>query len=273
VSGNRSHNGWSRELTVLDGGAAHRRRSDRSGAVIHVLLAEPVGLVRAGLHSLLEREPDLRVAGEAVTGDEAVARAAELRPDVVLMDMRVPGLGALAATERIVADSDRSEVRVVMLTASEAEEDLFGALRAGASGFMALDTDPDELVRAVRIVAGGGAQLSPSATARVLDEITAVPDAHLRSAQDFEELTIRERDIVVLAALGLTNGEIAQRLVISPATVKTHVSRAMRKLGADTRAKLVALAHQSGFVRHHPPVDASPPPVASAVSWRPSIAG
>ena len=270
-SSNSSHSGWSPQLTVLHGGAGQRRQPvDRAAPVIDVLLAEPVGLVRAGLRTLLEGESDITVAGEAMTADQAVARAAELCPDIVVIDLRLAG--GLAAARRIINAGAADHVRVLMLTASESEEDLFAALQAGASGFMPLDTDPVELVRAVRVVAGGGAQLSPFATARLLDEVTAGADASSEYAEDFEDLTIRERDIVVLAAMGLTNGEIAERLVISPATVKTHVSRAMRKLHTDTRAKLVALAHQSGFVRYHRAVDlraTAEPPLAH----RPSHAG
>jgi DNA-binding NarL/FixJ family response regulator len=257
IGSSRSHDRWTRQLTVLDGGAPHRRRIDRTRrATISVLLAQPVGLVRAGIRSLLEGERDIRVAGEAATGEQAVARAAELRPQVVLMDVHLPGLGGLAAARQIVAASGAAEVGVVALTASECDEDLFGALRAGASGFMPLDTEPADLVRAVRVVARGGAQLSPFATARLLDVLPSVPDPRSRHAEEFDDLTVRERDIVVLVALGLSNCEIAERLVISPATVKTHVSRAMRKLHADTRARLVALAHESGFVRRHRTVDA-----------------
>jgi DNA-binding NarL/FixJ family response regulator len=222
-----------------------------------VLLAEGVGLVRAGLRSLLEGEHDITVAGEASGGEQAVALATRTRPDVVLMDIRLPGLGGLAATRRILADCDPSEIRVVILTADEREGDLFGALRSGARGFVLLDTEPVELLRAVRCVAGGGAQLSPWATHRLLEEFASMPDPPSSYPEQFEELTTRERDIVSLVALGLTNGEIAQRLVISPATVKTHVSRAMLKLNARDRAKLVALAYQTGFVQHRRAVDAS----------------
>jgi DNA-binding NarL/FixJ family response regulator len=215
-----------------------------------------VGLVRAGLRSLLEREPDITVAGEAVCGEQAVALATETRPDVVLMDIQLTGLGGLGAMRRILADSNLSRVRVVILTADEREEDLFDALRSGARGFVPLDAEPVELIRAVRAAAGGGAQLSPWATRRLLEELASVPDPESSHLEQFQELTVRERDIVLLVALGLTNGEIAQRLVISPATVKTHVSHAMLKLAARDRAKLVALAYQTGFVNHHPAADA-----------------
>jgi DNA-binding NarL/FixJ family response regulator len=271
IGSSRSHNRWTRQLTVLDGGASsHRRRFERTRRVtIDVVLAQPAGLVRAGLRSLLEGERDIRVVAEATTGEQAVARAAELRPDVVLIDLHLPGLGGIAATQRILGGSTPGDVRVVALTASECEEDLFGALQAGVSGFMPLDTEPAELARAVRVVARGGAQLSPFATARLLDELPAVADPRANyAAGEFEELTVRERDIVVLVAVGLSNCEIAERLVISPATVKTHVSRAMRKLRADTRAKLVALAHESGFVRRHRAVDARVSIEPSPIGWQ-----
>jgi DNA-binding NarL/FixJ family response regulator len=217
------------------------------------VLAEPVGLVRAGLRSLLESEPDIRVAGEALSGEEAVALATATRPDVVLMDVQLGGLGGLAATRRILTDSNLSHVRVVILTEDEREEDLFGALRSGASGFVLLNAEPVELLRAVRVVAGGGVQLSPWATRRLLEEFASIPDP--ARLEQFEELTARERDIVHLVALGLSNGEIAEQLVISPATAKTHVSRAMLKLHARDRAKLVALAYQTGFVKHYRAAD------------------
>jgi DNA-binding NarL/FixJ family response regulator len=257
----RSTDGWTRDLTVLDGGAVlesgalYRPRRVRARVTIRVLLAEPVGLVRAGVRSLLEKEYDITVAGEALSGPEAIALAKETRPDVVLMDIDLPGLDGLAATRRILADPDLSGVRVVILTADERDEDLFGALRSEASGFLPLDTEPADLLRAVRVVAGGGAQLSPWATRRLLEEFASVPDPQSAHAEQFEELTTRERDIVLLVAEGLSNGEIAQRLVISPATAKTHVSRAMLKLHASDRAKLVALAHRTGFVTHHRAVD------------------
>jgi DNA-binding NarL/FixJ family response regulator len=258
---------WSPDLTVLEGGARLRRP-----ARVRVLLAHPVGLVRAGLRSLLEGEHDITVAGEAMTGEEAVTLATDTRPDVVLMDIDIPGLGGLAAVSEIVADPDLAQVRVVMLTADEREEDLLGALRSGATGFVLLDTEPVELLRAVRVAAGGGAQLSAWGTRRLIEEFASIPDPPWSYPEQFDELTTREREIVSLVALGLTNGEIAQRLVVSPATVKTHVSRAMRKLHARDRAKLVALAYQTGFVHHHRAVDAgtthdrSAPPLAAAES-------
>jgi DNA-binding NarL/FixJ family response regulator len=245
-----------RDLTLLDGGALHRSRPDQTARAISVVLAEPVGLVRAGLRSLLERAHDISVAGEASSGEEAVALATETRPDVVLMDVQLTGLSGLGATRRILADPTLPQVSVVILTADEREQDLFGALRSGASGFVLLDAEPVELIRAVRVVAGGGVQLSPWATRRLLTEFASIPGPESPHLELFEQLTARERDIVHLAALGLSNGEIAERLVISPATAKTHVSRAMLKLGARDRAQLVALAYQTGFVKYHRAPDA-----------------
>ena len=247
----------SHELTVLDGGALHRSRPDQTLQAISVVLAEPVGLVRAGLRSLLERAHDINVTGEASSGEEAVALATATHPDVVLMDVQLAGLGGLGATRRILADPNLSEVNVVILTADERKEDLFVALRSGASGFVLLNAEPVELVRAVRVVAAGGVQLSPWGTRRLLDEFASIPGPESPHLELFDQLTARERDIVHLVALGLSNGEIAERLVISPATAKTHVSRAMLKLHARDRAKLVALAYQTGFVKHHRVADAS----------------
>jgi DNA-binding NarL/FixJ family response regulator len=254
IENSRVNGGWPRDLTLLDGGAIHRSRPAQSARAISVVLGEPVGLVRAGLRSLLESEPDITVAGEALSGEDAVALATHTRPDVVLMDVQLSGLGGLAATRRILTDSNLSHVRVVILTEDEREEDLFGALRSGASGLVLLNAEPVELLRAVRVVAGGGVQLSPWATRRLLEEFASIPDP--ARLEQFEELTARERDIVHLVALGLSNGEIAERLVISPATAKTHVSRAMLKLHARDRAKLVALAYQTGFVKHYRAADA-----------------
>jgi DNA-binding NarL/FixJ family response regulator len=265
VERSRSNGRWSHDLTVLDGGASDELRPARTCLPISVVVAQSVGLVRAGLHSLLEEAHDITVAGAASSGEEAVALASETRPDVVLMDIRLPGLGGLATMRRILTDSKLSQVRVVILTPDEREEDLFGALRSGASGFVLLDTEPVELLRAVRVVASGDAQLSPWATRRLLEEFASIPDLPGSYPEQFEELTARERDIVSLVATGLTNGEIAQRLVLSPATVKTHVSRAMLKLHARDRAKLVALAYQTGFVRHHRAVNPSAEPDRSAL--------
>jgi DNA-binding NarL/FixJ family response regulator len=213
--------------------------------------------VRAGLRSLLAPEEDIVVAAAAVSGEEAVALATDVCPDVVLMDIRLAGIGAFSATRRIITDPDLHHVRVVILTANECDEDLHDALRSGATGFMPLDTEPVELVRAVRVVAAGGAQLSPWAARRLLETFTSLRETEGSDPRAFEELTTRERHVVSLAARGLTNGEIAQQLVVSPATVKTHVSRAMLKLHTRDRARLVALAYQSGFVQRRRACDSS----------------
>jgi DNA-binding NarL/FixJ family response regulator len=248
--------GWSRDLSSIDGGMLDESGTAQTGTAVRVLLAGRVGLLRAGLRSLLEREGDITVAAEASSPEHAVALVIETKPDVLLLDIRLSELGGLAATQRILADPALAHTRVVIVTADEREEDLFGALRSGASGFVLLDAEPMELVRAVRVVAAGGAQLSPWATRRMLEEFASAPDPPCAMPDNFDELTRRERDIVALVALGLTNGEIAERLVISPATVKTHVSRAMLKLHARDRAKLVALAYQTGFVQQRRAGDA-----------------
>jgi DNA-binding NarL/FixJ family response regulator len=217
-----------------------------------VLLADGEKLARAGLRVLLEEEGDIEVAGEASTGHEAVALAIELRPDVVLMNARLPGRAEVEATRRITGYPDVAQARVLILSEDERDADLFTALRAGASGFLTGDTDPAELLRAVRVLASGGVQLSESATRRLIEAFASQPDPRRSTPALFEGLTVREREVVALVALGLTNDEIAERLVVSPATAKTHVSRSMVKLHARDRAKLVALAYQSGFAQPLP---------------------
>jgi DNA-binding NarL/FixJ family response regulator len=213
-----------------------------------------VSLVRAGLRSLIEGEQDITVAGEASSSQEAVPMASHTRPDVVLMDLRLDGLGGLVATRRILADPCLTHTKVVILAADEREEDLFGALQSGASGFVALDAEPVELLGAVRAVARGGAQLSPWATRVLLEDVASRPQPRPASPEAFDELTAREREIVSLVALGLSNDEIARQLVVSPATVKTHVSHSMVKLDVRDRAKLVALAYQTGFTEAKTPL-------------------
>jgi DNA-binding NarL/FixJ family response regulator len=222
-----------------------------------VLLADGAGLVRAGFRALLEGQQDITVVAEAATGEEVIAAAAETRPDVVLMDIGLPGLDALCATRTILTDPDLSHVRVLVVSARESDEDLFGALRAGASGYLLKDTEPTDLLQAVRVVAEGGAQLSPTVARRLIDEFTSLPDPQRTSPELLDELTPREREVMTLVAFGLTNHEIAQRLVVSPATAKTHVSRAMVKLHARDRAKLVALAYETGFVQLRQPESGS----------------
>jgi DNA-binding NarL/FixJ family response regulator len=216
--------------------------------VIRVVLADDQALVRGGFRALLDAQDDIIVVGEASSGDEAVALTPRLRPDVVLMDIRMPGSDGLAATRRIGDDPALASVRVVILTTFELDEYVFEALRAGASGFLVKDTEPLELLRAVRAVADGDALLSPSVTRRLI-EAFAVQATDPQPSVDLELLTNREREVMALVAAGLSNDEIAARLFVSPATAKTHVNRAMTKLGARDRAQLVVFAYESGLVR------------------------
>jgi DNA-binding NarL/FixJ family response regulator len=219
---------------------------------IRVLLADDQTLVRSGFRELLERTDGIKVIGEVGDGAEAVARARADRPDVVLMDIRMPVMDGLQATRRIAADRELSEVRVIMLTTFDLDEYVFDALHAGASGFLLKDVEPDELRNAVRVVAGGDALLSPSVTRRLISEFVSQPGRDRHTPDELEELTEREREVLALVAGGLSNGEIAERLVISPATAKTHVSRILLKLGARDRAQLVVTAYQSGLVKPNP---------------------
>ena len=216
--------------------------------MIRVLLADDQGLVRAGFRALLDAEADVSVVGEAREGREAIELTRSLRPDVVLMDIRMPELDGLAATREIAADRALAGVRIVILTTFEIDDYVFEALRAGASGFLVKDTEPVDLIAAVRLVAGGEALLSPSVTRRVIEEF-AVRAKEPPPRGDLDELTEREREVMALVGTGLSNEEIAERLVVSPATAKTHVSRAMIKLGARDRAQLVVLAYEYGLVR------------------------
>jgi DNA-binding NarL/FixJ family response regulator len=216
--------------------------------MIRVLLADDQALVRAGFRSLLDAQDDIEVVGEAASGEEAVHLAALLVPNVVLMDIRMPGMDGLQATRSMAADPALSEVRVVILTTFGLDEYVFEAIRSGASGFLVKDTEPGELLHAVRVVAGGEALLSPSVTRRLIEEYAARAKQPL-ATKDLEELTTREREVMALVAAGLSNQEIAERLFVSPATAKTHVSRAMVKLGARDRAQLVVIAYESGLVR------------------------
>jgi DNA-binding NarL/FixJ family response regulator len=216
--------------------------------VIRVVLADDQTLVRAGFRALLDAEPDIDVVGEAGDGAHAVRLAAQQRPDVMLMDIRMPGLDGLAATRQIAAEPTLSGVRIVILTTFELDEYVAEALRYGAAGFLVKDTDPAELIRAVRVVAAGDGLLSPSITRRVIEQFAARTASPVPLRQ-LAELTEREREVVALAGAGLSNTEIAARLVVSPATAKTHVSRAMVKLGARDRAQLVVFAYEAGLVR------------------------
>jgi DNA-binding NarL/FixJ family response regulator len=216
--------------------------------MIRVLLADDQELVRAGFRALLDAQQDIEVVGEAADGEQAVSLAADLAPDVVLMDVRMPGLDGLAATHRIAADSRLDAVRILILTTFELDEYVFEAIRAGAAGFLVKDTKPAALIEAVRVVADGDALLSPGVTRRLIAEF-ATRSKQPPALVELEELTEREREVMALAASGLSNDEIAGQLVVSPATAKTHVSRAMVKLGARDRAQLVVLAYESGLVR------------------------
>ena len=216
--------------------------------MIKVVIADDQALVRAGFRALLEAEPDIDVVGEANDGAHAVRLARQAHPDVVLMDIRMPGLDGLAATRQIAADPELAGARIIVLTTFELDEYVAEALRAGAAGFLVKNTEPAELVRGVRVVAAGEGLLSPSVTRRVIEQF-ATRTATPATPRQLAELTEREREVVALAGAGLSNSEIAARLVVSPATAKTHVSRAMGKLGARDRAQLVVFAYEAGLVR------------------------
>jgi DNA-binding NarL/FixJ family response regulator len=216
--------------------------------VIRVVVADDQQLIRAGFRALLAAEPDIEVVGEAATGTEAVALAVATRPDVVLMDIRMPDGDGLWATRQIVQNPDLEGCHVVVVTTFELDEYVAEAIRAGASGFLVKDTEPVELIRSVRVAAAGDALLSPGVTKRLFERIAS----GLRPADDptaFAGLTDREREVLTLVAHGLTNDEIAERLFLSPLTAKTHVSRILNKLGARDRVQLVVRAYETGLVR------------------------
>ncbi|WP_345529097.1 response regulator transcription factor, partial [Streptomyces showdoensis] len=214
---------------------------------IKVLLADDQALVRAGFSSLLARSEDIQVVGEAGTGDEAVRAARAVRPDVVLMDIRMPGTDGLTATRTIVESPELADCRVIVLTTFETDEYVFAALRAGASGFLTKETEPDDLRQAVRAVAAGDALLSPGATRRVIEQFAHRPATPADTGEQLAVLTPREREVTRLIATGLSNEQIAAQLFISPFTAKTHVTRAISKLGVRDRAQLVILAYETGL--------------------------
>ncbi len=216
--------------------------------MIKVVLADDQSLVRAGFKALLDAQDDITVVGEAADGEEAVQQAVRERPDVVLMDIRMPGTDGLVATRRIAADDRLSGVKVVILTTFDLDEYVFEAIRAGANGFLVKDTEPTELLRAVRAVVAGDALLSPRVTRRLIEEF-ASRAKEPQPAPAVDMLTDREREVVGLVAEGLSNDEIGARLFMSVATARTHVSRAMIKVGARDRAQLVVFAYETGLAR------------------------
>ena len=222
--------------------------------MITVALVDDQALVRAGFHALLDAEPDITVVGEAADGESALALTRRHRPEVVLMDIRMPRVDGLQATAQITADPALSGTRVIVLTTFELDEYVFGALRAGASGFLLKDIEPADLVAGVRVVAAGEALLAPRLTRRLIEAFVAgaaagqgigLPSA---ATEAVDRLTPREREVLALVGRGQSNGEIAERLVLSPLTAKTHVARLFSKLGARDRAQLVVLAYESGVV-------------------------
>jgi DNA-binding NarL/FixJ family response regulator len=214
-----------------------------------VAIADGQLLVRGAVTALLGAEDDVAVAGVAADSEEALAVTERERPDIVLVDLDLPGAGGLETTRRIVAEPALEGVRVIVLSPTDDDDTLFGALRAGASGFLLRDTEPAELLEAVRAVARGDALLSHGVTRRLIAEVASQPDRYRPSPEELDELTAREREVMALVARGLSNQEIAERLVISLATAKTHVSRALRKVDARDRAQLVALAYETGLVQ------------------------
>jgi DNA-binding NarL/FixJ family response regulator len=216
--------------------------------MIGILLADDQTLVRAGFRALLDAQDDMKVVGEAVDGDDAVRLVTSLIPDIVLMDIRMPHCDGLEATRRIVADERLAQVKIIILTTFDLDEYIFEAIRVGASGFLVKDIEPVDLIRGIEAVARGDALLSPGVTRRLIAQFATL----IRKTEpvpNLEALTEREREAMALVAGGLSNDEIAERLVVSPATAKTHVSRAMVKLGARDRAQLVVFAYESGLVR------------------------
>jgi DNA-binding NarL/FixJ family response regulator len=217
--------------------------------MIRVLLADDQPLLRAGFRVIVDATPDLVVVGEASTGLQAVDLARETRADVVLMDIRMPEMDGLTATRLITADKDTAGVRVLIVTTFEIDEYVFQALRAGASGFIGKGIGPDQLVDAIRVVDRGDALLSPAATKGLIARVLARPGHASPTPAQLTMLTDREREVLALVAAGLSNDDIAQHLVISPQTAKTHVNRAMTKLGAHDRAQLVIIAYETGLVQ------------------------
>jgi DNA-binding NarL/FixJ family response regulator len=216
--------------------------------VISVILTDDQAMIRSGLRALLNAEEDIEIVAEAGDGEQALELARRLRPDVVVMDIRMPVLDGVEATRRLAADPELRDVRVLVLTTYDDDELVFRALRAGAGGFLLKDADPEDLVQGIRVLASGESLLAPSVTRRLVEAFVARPEAAAPSPGMVEVLTDRERAIVALVGTGLSNHEIAARLVISPATARTHVSRSMGKIGARDRAQVVVFAYEAGLV-------------------------
>jgi DNA-binding NarL/FixJ family response regulator len=234
--------------------------ADTGPGSLRVLVAEGRGLVRAGLRVLLDSQDGMVVAAEAATADEAVAAARAVEPDVVLMDLDLPATGGVEAVRRLLDELPDGATRVVMVMKSESDAAVFDALHAGATGLILEDADPEELVEAVRVVARGEALLAPGLASRLVADFMSRPERLRATPDKLDALTAREREVVALVAFGLRNEEIAERLVVTRATAKTHVSRALGKLGARDRAQLVVLAYEAGVVR---PGEAVPTPAAA----------
>lgn len=216
---------------------------------ISVGIADDQPLIRSGLRALLAHAPDLELVGEAENGEQAVDLVRRFLPDVMLMDVRMPIVDGIEATHRITTDPTLGQVRVVMLTTFDLDDHVYAAIRAGASGFLLKDSPPEDVLDAVRVVAGGEALLAPSVTRRVIEALAARPDEDQPPPADLEVLTSREREVLVLVGRGLSNAEIGESLFVSPATAKTHVSHVMTKLHARDRAQLVVVAYESGLIR------------------------
>lgn len=217
--------------------------------MIRVMIADDQGLIRAGFRMLLESADDILVVAEATDGAQAAEMATTTRPDVVLMDIRMPIVDGLEATRRIASNAELADVRVLILTTFEADEYVYEALRAGASGFLVKDTDPGDLLRAIRVIASGDSLLSPSITRRLIADVVRRPRPRTTAGtRQVEGLTERETEVLTLVGTGLSNDEIARNLYLSPLTVKTHVSRMLTKIGARDRAQLVVTAYESGLV-------------------------
>jgi DNA-binding NarL/FixJ family response regulator len=232
--------------------APRRLAAVDSDQALKVVIADGHALVRAGLGALLQAEEDMTVVAQAADAEQALALARRLRPDVLLVDVALPPLGGVEAVRRIAEDPQLADLNVVMVTSSDSDDSVFGALRAGVRGLVVGDAKGEDLAVAVRAVARGEGMLSPAVTRRLIDEFVAAPDADRPRPEQLDELTPREVEVVALVASGLSNREIAERLVVTPATAKTHVSRALRKLRARDRAQLVTLAYETGLVVPRP---------------------